>query len=162
MPSPTFGHGGGCGLDEAVDLTIRDSKLFTSMAGKVATFRSASVLGATLLCSTCIKNEGITSCHLRGYIVSILQGLEISWMGLPVLGMNTQKGVDPKKKTLFWLWQHIEKWGQKVVLDFVKSIMKPSDPAKGAVRRILFKMNQFKLDPNSSKSGFQLFWCPEN
>ena len=42
--------------------------------------------------STRIKDAGIAIRHSQGYIVSILQGPEMGWRGLPAMGRDT-KGI---------------------------------------------------------------------
>ena len=70
----------------------------------------------------------------------------MGWRGLPVVGMDMQNEVDPKKNTIFVIEKHIEdvKQGQGLAPDLVGSIMKPSDHVKEELRRILMKMNQFQ------------------
>ena len=51
-----------------------------------------------------------------------------------------------RKCHFFVTEQHIEdvKQDQKIVPDLVESIMKPADPVKAELRRILFKTNQYR------------------
>ena len=56
-----------------------------------------------------------------------------------------KKQVDPNEKIFFCCRKHIgnAKQGQKLALDLVESIMRPTDPTNEELRRILIKMNQF-------------------
>ena len=81
--------------------------------------------------------------------------------------MEGVAGHGPKKLTLrkrhfFVIEKYVEdvKQNQKDVPDLVELIMRPTDPVKQELRRILFKTSQYR--PESSKSGFQLFGCLEN
>ena len=69
----------------------------------------------------------------------------MKWAGIG--GTQTQKEVVPKKHTLFI---QVEKYfkdvnqDQKVAPDLLESIMKPSGLVKEELRRILFKIVQFR------------------
>ena len=73
-------------------------------------------------------------------------------------GWTHKKEVDPKKKTVFVIEKHIEdvKQDQKNVPDLVESIMRPSDPVKEELRRILFETSQYRTD--SIKIRVSTFW----
>ena len=69
--------------------------------------------------------------------------------------------VVPKKNKLFVVEKYIEDARQKEkdVLDLLEAIMRPTDPVKEELRRILCKMNQFR--PKITKIRVSTFWIPE-
>ena len=66
--------------------------------------------------------------------------------------------VDLKKKTLCVIEKYIEdvKQEEKDVPDLLESITRPTDPAKEELRRILFKMGQYR--PKITKIKVCTFW----
>ena len=80
-------------------------------------------------------------------------------------GGGGQRGYTLTKRTLslgkryfFVMEKHIEdvKQDQKTVPDLVESIMRPTDPAKEELRRILFKMSRYR--PQIIKIRVSTFW----
>ena len=61
-------------------------------------------------------------------------------MGLPTGGPHTQKEVNPGEKTLFCCRKYVEddKHHVKNVPDLLESRMKPTDPVKEELWRMLF------------------------
>ena len=66
--------------------------------------------------------------------------------------------VDPKKKVFLVIEKHIEdvKQGEKDAPDLLESMMRPTDPAKEELQRILFKMGQFR--PKITEIRVSTFW----
>ena len=67
----------------------------------------------------------------------------------------------PRKRHVFVIEKYIEdvKQEEKDVPDLVESIMRPTDPAKEELRRILSQMDQFR--PNIVKIRVSTFWMSE-
>ena len=63
-----------------------------------------------------------------------------------------------RKRHFFVIEKYIEdvKQKEKDVLDLLESIMRPTDPVKEELRRILFKMSQFR--PEIIKIRVSTFW----
>ena len=64
-----------------------------------------------------------------------------------------------KKKRMFFVKEKFIrdiKQGQQVVPDLLESIMKPTRPVKGELRRKTMNMNQFR--PNIQEFGVSTFW----
>ena len=110
--------------------------------------------------STCIKDAGIAIRHSRGRILFYTAGsrnrLEGNGHWWASGGIAHKKEVVPKKNQLFVIYIYEDaKQGQKVAPDLVESIMKGSGRVKESLRRILWKMNQFR--PDIQKTRFQLY-----
>ena len=58
--------------------------------------------------STRIKDACIAIRHSRAYIISILQGPETGWRGLPAMGWDTKRKLYLRKKHLFVINTYIE------------------------------------------------------
>ena len=79
------------------------------------------------------------------------------------MGWRSVVGRGPKKLTLrkrhfFVIEEYVEdvKQEEKDVPDLVESIMKPTDPVKEELRRILMKMSQYR--PEIIKTRASTFW----
>ena len=61
------------------------------------------------------------------------------------MGRDTKRNLTLRKRHFFVIEKHVEdvKQGQKVTPNLVESIMEPSDPVKGELRRKTIKTNQF-------------------
>ena len=70
----------------------------------------------------------------------------MSWRVWTPVGTRHKKDVDPRKKYGFFIERHIEdvKQGQKVAPDLVESIVRPTDPVKEWLQRILVNTSQFR------------------
>ena len=90
------------------------------------------------------------------YTAGTRNGLE----GVVGGGLAHKKEVVPKKKTLFYVLveKYIEdvKEEEKDVPDHVESIIRPTDPVKEELRRIFFKMSQYR--PKIIKIRVSTFW----
>ena len=78
-------------------------------------------------------------------------------------GSHSQKEVVPRKKIyIFVIEKYVEdvKQEEKGVPGLVESIIRPTDPAKEELRRILFKMSQDR--PEIIKIRVSTFGCPVN
>ena len=97
--------------------------------------------------STRIKDAGIASCHSRGYILSKLQGLEIGLREGTSCVQGQKNMLTRSKRHFFVIEKYVEdgKQKQRGVPDLVESIMRLTDPVKEELRRILFKMNQYRF-----------------
>ena len=107
---------------------------------------------------TRIKDAGIAIRHLRGRLLFYTAGSRKGFEGLGSGGTGHKKEAVPKQMTFFVVERHIEevKQKQKDVPDLVESIMRPTDPAKEELRRILFKMSQYR--PEIIKIRVSTFW----
>ena len=121
-------------------------------------WRSRAASTPLEMSSTRIKDAGIAIHHSRGRILFYTAG---SGTGLEWVVALWANKLILRKRHYFVIEKYVEdaKQEKKDVPDLVESIMWPTDPAKAELRRILSKM--VNLDPKSSKSGFQLFGCPE-
>ena len=81
---------------------------------------------------------------------------------MAVVGTHTQKEVDPEKKTFFVIEKHVRdiKQDQKVIPDPLGAIMKPTDPAKDELQRILSNLNQSR--PKIQEFRVSIFWMSRN
>ena len=83
-------------------------------------------------------------------------------MSLGVVGTHTHtKGSCTQEKTLFFIEKYIEdaRQDEKHVPDLLESIMRPTDPAKEALRQKLCKMIQF--GSKIIKIKVSTFWIPD-
>ena len=105
--------------------------------------------------STCIKDAGIAIRHSRGRILFYTAG---SRNGLEGAGSRGPKKLTLRKRHFFVMEKYIEdvKQDQKTVPDLVEPIIAPTDPLKEELRRILFKMNQYR--PEIIKIRVSTFW----
>ena len=81
----------------------------------------------------------------------------LNWVGGSGGAVGEQ--VDPKKKKhIFVIEKYVEdvKQDQKTVPDLVESITRATDPVKEELRRILFKMKQYR--PEIIKIRASTFW----
>ena len=108
--------------------------------------------------SSRVKDAGITIRHSRARILFHTAGSRNESEGVDVAGTQTQKEVGPKKNTFFVLEKYVEdvKQEEKDPPDLVEPIMRPTDPVKEELRRILFKMVQFR--PKIIKIRVSTFW----
>ena len=79
-------------------------------------------------------------------------------MGVDTVAHTHKKEVVPRKKLFVVIEKHIEdvKQDQKTVPDLLKLVMRPTDPVKEELRRILFKMSQYR--PEIMKIRVSTFW----
>ena len=82
----------------------------------------------------------------------------MGWRGLPAMGRDTKRKLYLRKRHFFVMEKYIEdaKQEEKDVPDLVEPIMRPTDPAKEELRRILFEMGQLK--PKITKIKVGTFW----
>ena len=74
---------------------------------------------------------------------------------------DTKRKLYQRKSNFSVIEKYIEdvKQEEKDVPDLLESIMRPTDPVKEELRICFSK--RVNIDPKSSKSGFELFRCPE-
>ena len=104
--------------------------------------------------STRIKDAGIAIRHSRGRILFYTAGSRNGLEGMETVcpqGSRRRPGTHKKKLYLrkrhfFVIEKYVEdvKQDEKGVPDLVESIMRPTDPVKEELRRILSQMIQFK------------------
>ena len=84
--------------------------------------------------------------HSRGYLISILQGPEMDWRGLPAMGRTTKRKLYLRRSTLFLIEKYIQdaRQDEKHVPDLLEAIIQPPGLIKEELRPILFNMNQFR------------------
>ena len=75
-------------------------------------------------------------------------------------GYTDGKDVDPRKKHVFVIEEHIEdvEQDQKTVANVLESRMRPTDPVTEELRNVLMKMNQFR--PQIQDFRVCTFWMP--
>ena len=96
-----------------------------------------------------VKYAGITICHSRGYILSILQGPQMVGGGWQPGHGDTKRKLYLRKTHFVVKEKYVEdvKQDEKSVPDVLESIMKPSGLVKEELQRILFK------NPNHKNEG---------
>ena len=82
----------------------------------------------------------------------------MGWRGLTTRARSHKKKLTLRKRHFFVIEKYIEdvKQEEKDVPDLLESIMRPTDPAKEELRRILMKMGQFR--PNIQENRVCTFW----
>ena len=96
--------------------------------------------------STRIKDAGIAIRHLRGYMISILQGPEMDFREWKRC-VSRQKNRLILQKTYFSVMEnYIEdvRQDEKHVPDVLEAIMRPTCLVKEELRPIVFKLTQFR------------------
>ena len=73
-------------------------------------------------------------------------------------GTLTRRKLSQRKGCVFVIDKYVEdvKHDQKPVLDLLEPIIRPTDPVKEALQRILFKMSQYR--PEIIKLRVSTFW----
>ena len=104
---------------------------------------------------TRIKDVGIAIGHLRGRILFYTAAYG---NGLEGVAGHGPKKLTLRKRHFFVIEKHIEdvKQDQKTVPTLVESIMRPTDLVKEKLRRILFKLSQYR--PEIIKIRVSTFW----
>ena len=103
--------------------------------------------------STHIKDAGRAICHSRGYIISILQGLEMGWRGMKWCVRGHKNKLTLRKNV------QDAKQDEKHFLLLLDSMMRPTFLVEEELRLILFNMSQF--GSKISKIKVSTFWILE-
>ena len=126
------GHRAGCG----------SSRFYQAVACQESRRIFGRTNAQTLFSSTCIKDAGIGIRHSRGRILFYTAGSGTGLEGVVALWDNK---LTLRKRHVFVTEKYIQDVKQegKDVPDLLESIMRPTDPVKERLRRILPQMGKF-------------------